>query len=684
MSQPIPAIEELKQLPQWVCWTYVNRNGKQTKPPMLPNGKSAFASSTDAATWGTYDAATAAMRLHNYQGVGFVFTDADEYAGIDLDDCLDEKLNIADWAKKIVTAVNSYTEISPSERGLKIFIKGKVSRGIRKDMGNGGAVEMYSNGRYFTVTGRHWGNTPLTIEERAEEVMQLLNELDLQPETAVTSPLPNPLDLSYWQLSKEIENLIHSVPAVGNRSEDDQRVITALVSRGASDYDITRIFQTYPIGTQGKYRAKGQHGDKYLSTSIANARRFVPVVNPPTHAQPNGNGKLAKRNDNTPQLDIDIKNPKTKDYLKAFEMLEFKFRLNELDDSIEVNGERMNDIVAADICNRMRDIGLSSVGWVERAWSTAAAKDTYNPLKEMLSELKWDGHDWIRNFVQGYTTETSGLGEIAFKRWMIGAVAKVFEGAQNFMMVWDGPQGVGKSHLANWLCPWNEYFLEGAIRPDDKDAMLRACTHLVWEVGELQATTRKSDKEALKDFITKQTVTVRRAYGRFDMVKPTTVNFIGTINEDGAGFLTDPTGSRRFVIICFEAIDWRYSANLDAKNLWAQAYALYKQGEQWNLTSSEKSLQNQVNEKYQMDSLVADMLFEHYVITNDPEDYETVNAIMDTLYLNGLRGNQRSTMMELSRIMSRLRLEKIRPRLEGQRPTAFTGIKKKPKKPVEL
>jgi predicted P-loop ATPase len=52
--------------------------------------------------------------------------------------------------------------------------------------------------------------------------------------------------------------------------------------------------------------------------------------------------------------------------------------------------------------------------------------------------------------------------------------------------------------------------------------------------------------EALKWFLTLETVTVRRPYGHFDLDKPALASFIGTVNDDGAGFLTDVTGNRRF------------------------------------------------------------------------------------------------------------------------------------------
>jgi predicted P-loop ATPase len=322
----------------------------------------------------------------------------------------------------------------------------------------------------------------------------------------------------------------------------------------------------------------------------------------------------------------------------------------------------------------MRDIGLNSVPWVQDTFVHIAYENTYHPIKEWFADLKWDGTDHIGHFTGQYLTETTGLGHAAFKRWFIGAVAKVYEHSQNFMLVWDGPQGIGKSMLARWLCPLPDYFIEGPIKPDDKDFQLRMCTKMVWEVSELQSTTRKADREALKGFITTQEVTVRKAYARYDTVKPSMVSMVGTINEDGAGFLTDPTGNRRFVIIRLERIDWNYT-KLDVSRLWAQAVALYRQGEPWVLTPDETALQKSINAQYEMTSVLSTYFFEFYrVDPSNKEAYELTYEILQTLETAGLKGSQQANLNELSRLLKKLGAESFRARVDGKRPSAYRCV----------
>jgi hypothetical protein len=373
---------------------------------------------------------------------------------------------------------------------------------------------------------------------------------------------------------------------------------------------------------------------------------------------------------------LDTDNPKTKHFRRAFEILGYSFRMNELDDTIEVNGEPMTDAHAAILRNKMRDIGLKSTTRILDAYTEVAYCNMYHPIKQYLNSLKWDGADHISRLVNDYMTEITGFGVTAFRRWMIGSIAKIYRHAQNLMLVWDGPQGIGKSYLARWLCPLPEYFMEGPIKPEDKDFSLRLATKWLWEVAELQSTTRKADREALKGFITMEEITVRRAYARYDMRKPAMASLLGTINEDGAGFLTDPTGNRRFLIINIQKINWDYAADLDPAQLWAQAVALYKAGEDWRLSPEERTQQHKINAQYEMGSVFAELFFSCYdVDPENPQAYETAADILTTMKAAGLTGNQQGNLNQLGRLMKQLGAKKGRPRIEGARPTVYYGVK---------
>src|SRR5207253_7477755 len=101
---------------------------------------------------------------------GYVFSSDDPFGGIDLDNCrLIETGEITDWACKFISLLNSYAEISPSGTGIKVIVRGKLPKAIRvrhSTAYRGGKIEMYSDLRFFTITGRHFADTPTRIEKR--------------------------------------------------------------------------------------------------------------------------------------------------------------------------------------------------------------------------------------------------------------------------------------------------------------------------------------------------------------------------------------------------------------------------------------------------------------------------------------------------------------------------------------
>ena len=182
IPQNIP--EELKQLRRWVLWKHEQRNGRLTKIPKTTAGRNA--SSTDSDTWIGFEAAMTACETGGFDGVGFVFSAGGNLSGVDLDDCIDDVGNLAPWAQKIVKRLDSYTETSPSGRGVHIIVAGKLpTESTRRRKGG---VEMYDSGRYFCMTGQHLDGTPTTIGERTEALAELHRELFAETAKFHSSP----------------------------------------------------------------------------------------------------------------------------------------------------------------------------------------------------------------------------------------------------------------------------------------------------------------------------------------------------------------------------------------------------------------------------------------------------------------------------------------------------------------
>jgi hypothetical protein len=136
--------DALVALPQWVLWKHEG----STKVPYQPDGRRR-ASSTDPATWSDFSEVYAAFEEGGFDGVGFVLSDGDGFAGVDLDHCRNaETGDITPGAQEIIDRCASYTEVSPSGTGIRII--------CRSDYDGSAAypeIEIYASRRFLTLTG---------------------------------------------------------------------------------------------------------------------------------------------------------------------------------------------------------------------------------------------------------------------------------------------------------------------------------------------------------------------------------------------------------------------------------------------------------------------------------------------------------------------------------------------------
>jgi len=173
----IPA--QMLEAPRWILWRLEQRDKQPTK---VPYDAKTFhhAKTNDPSTWCDYDTAEAALKSGgNFSGLGFVLGDG--FAGVDIDGCMTAG-KIEPWAWSIIRTLESYSEVSPSGTGVKIFLLATLERGRKKLMGSplveGGkapGLEIYGGGRYFAVTGEEIGISD-ECEARQEQLDALIAE----------------------------------------------------------------------------------------------------------------------------------------------------------------------------------------------------------------------------------------------------------------------------------------------------------------------------------------------------------------------------------------------------------------------------------------------------------------------------------------------------------------------------
>jgi len=354
-----------------------------------------------------------------------------------------------------------------------------------------------------------------------------------------------------------------------------------------------------------------------------------------------------------------FKNTDPMDLVTILQAEGYDFRLNVLDDSLEVDPQgagwvRCSDPLWFEINTKLRSLDLR--GRIKEAgeaiWTFARAHP-HHPVLDYLQSLQYDGGAHITHLASKFT-DKHGMFPVFQRKWLIGAVARAYTGVQLPMLTLEGLQGIGKSDYVRWLAPGREFYVDEPIEPDSKDCRIRACSRWIWEVSELGSTTSRADQEALKSFLTTETFVFRKPYGMFDIVKPALACFIGTVNLS-AGFLNDSTGSRRFWATTIEGINWDYRTTVDRDQVWAEAHAAYLAGEDWRLNDGEATESAKINEDYMPDDPIENALIRSFKI--DPANGLWWTASLDILQElrgQGLANNPGLTAKSVSMILRKL------------------------------
>lgn len=247
--------EEMRNLTQWVGWKFVpNTSGpKPRKIPIDPKSGN-WAKSNDPSTWSTFAQAIERYKRDGLDGVGFVFSANDEYCGIDLDKCRDPATGtITKEAQDVIDGLDSYVELSPSGTGVHILVKAKPRAAAKVDW-----IEVYDQGRYFTMTGQMLETSPREIRQRQGAVDRLVASVRpavaeaARPGESVAGTVTPLIDADLLKRLREsaqavkVEKLHAGKWAEAeyqSQSEADFAYCAILAKAGAAEDQIDRIFR---------------------------------------------------------------------------------------------------------------------------------------------------------------------------------------------------------------------------------------------------------------------------------------------------------------------------------------------------------------------------------------------------------------------------------------------------------
>lgn len=253
-------------------------------------------------------------------------------------------------------------------------------------------------------------------------------------------------------------------------------------------------------------------------------------------------------------------------------------------DLVENFGPELSDAIV----RAVRDAIVASQGFdpgkenVQEALERLCERNRFDPVADYLDGLQWDRKPRLDRWLIDYL----GAGDTALNRAfgrkvLIAGVRRVLQpGCKfDFMLVLEGPQGAGKSLALKILAGSEDNFSDAPIKWDDPQAQQEAVGGVwIYEPAELTGL-RKADVEHVKNFLSRTIDKARPAYGRYRVDRPRRCIFIGTTNGGAsAGYLSDPTGARRFWPVAVGHIDLE-ALQRDRDQLWAEAAILEASGE---------------------------------------------------------------------------------------------------------
>lgn len=258
-------------------------------------------------------------------------------------------------------------------------------------------------------------------------------------------------------------------------------------------------------------------------------------------------------------------------------------------------GEQEEEAGLEGLVHACHRCGMRNAAAVREAVARWAIGKRYSPVNEWILSAPWDGKSRFGDLCATLTMRNKAQSrwrDVVVRRWLIQTVAAVRnwelgEKATDVghVMVLQGEQGLYKSRWVGALMPepWVTIGMSLKLDTNERDAAYRATKAPITELGELDASFRRSDMAALRNFLTTRIDLYRPAYGRHEVSRPRCTSFVATVNPEG--FLVDRTGDRRFWPLAVSACRWDHG--IDMQQLWAEAWALQASGEPFWLRDDE-------------------------------------------------------------------------------------------------
>ena len=273
----------------------------------------------------------------------------------------------------------------------------------------------------------------------------------------------------------------------------------------------------------------------------------------------------------------------------------------------------IDDMIRLALCDIFSGAGIRGRKDLRDAITRIAASKYWHPAKDWIESKPWDGQDRLEALAATLPTDNPDLWKIYLRRWLLQGVEAACgwehrrESMKAMVLVLVGAQRIGKTSWLMSLAPGFSHMGKHLDLNSHKaaDSKHQALQGMISELGELDATTKKTDIALLKAFISDVSDFYRLPYAEEWLDRPRCTSFCGSVNDPK--FLNDATGSGRFLPVTvtgFPQVDHA----IDMQQLWAQMHTYWEDGEKWWLDRDEEKLQTKDSDSYQTIDGIAEQL----------------------------------------------------------------------------
>lgn len=263
-------------------------------------------------------------------------------------------------------------------------------------------------------------------------------------------------------------------------------------------------------------------------------------------------------------------------------------------------------------------------------------------------------------------------------KWLVAVVANAMDDREcrnHTCLVLTGEQGKFKTTFLDLLCPpaLRGYSYTGKIYPQEKDTLTYIGQNLIVNIDDQLKALNKRDENELKNLITCPMVKYRMPYDKYVEEHPHLASFVASVN--GNDFLTDPTGSRRFLPFEVLSIDIEKAKRISMDNVYVEAKTLLKSGFRYWFDDEEIVELYRESEDFQVQTAEMELLLRCFEKPTEDESYSLMTTTEILTYL-GIYTHQPLVAKRMGEALKKAGYIKVSKRRNGGSPIYVYKIRK--------